>query len=74
MGFAESIARQTDPSVRCKLQQVIDSLSEVDRKAYEDAVSAGVSQRKISNAFRESGMDVSQSAVGNHLNGVCACR
>ncbi len=74
MGFAESIARQTDSSVRCKLQKAVDSLDDDDRKAYEDAVAAGVSQRKLSNAFRENDMDVSASAIGNHMNGVCGCR
>lgn len=74
MGFAESIAQQQATSRRCKLQQMIDALGDNDRQAYEDAVAAGVSHRKLSNAFKENDMNVGPSAIGNHLNGVCACR
>lgn len=58
----------------CKVKQVSESLTEVDRKIFVDAVmNPEWPLKTLENELNKRGLDISEAPIRKHRNKACAC-
>ena len=68
--------KELDKTVKenyCAYQEMYDSLSEVDRKALDDAWAKGFSANVVLMALRSEGIKSSNESIRRHKMGACKC-
>ena len=71
--ISELAAQQKNFSPYCSYQQTLNTMTEKDRKALEDAWEKGISANIIVKALRAEGYKATAESIRAHRRGVCRC-
>ena len=73
MALAESLGKVDLRLDLCTVGKAYDSLSNEDKKAFDDAVAKGIGINTLRNALQAENFSFSWSSVNSHIKKICRC-
>jgi hypothetical protein len=73
MALAESLGKVDLRLDLCTVAKAYDSLSNEDKKAFDDAVAKGIGVNTLRNALQAEGFSFSWGSVNSHIKKLCRC-
>ena len=73
MALSESLSKVDLRTDLCTVGKAYDSLSNEDKKAFDDAVAKGIGINTLRNALQAENFSFSWGSVNSHIKKLCRC-
>ena len=73
MALSESLSKVDFRTNLCSVGKAYDSLTDEDKKAFDDAVKKGIGINTLRSALQAEGFSFSWNSINTHLKNLCRC-